>query len=153
MKILALDPATKCGFAHSSGPSGTFDLSIRKDESGGMRLIRFRAKLDEVKATAGVDLVVFEASRNSKFGNAIRVAAQLQGVIEMWCTDNGVEYRGYSPAEIKKHATGKGNAGKEQMLEAASNRGWNPETEDECDALWVLDLARRDLGIGSGVAA
>ena len=29
MKILALDLATTTGFAHSNGPSGIFDLSIR----------------------------------------------------------------------------------------------------------------------------
>ena len=146
MKILALDPATACGWAHSDGPSGTFDLSVRRDESGGMRLIRFRGKLDEVKRNAGVDVVAFEASRNMKFGNAVRVAAQLQGVIEMWCTDNGVEYRGYSPTEVKKFATGTGKAQKGAMIEAARRRGWNPSTEDEADALWVLELARCDFG-------
>ncbi len=48
MKILALDPATHCGWAHSCGASGTFDLSIRRDESSGMRLLRLRSKLEDI---------------------------------------------------------------------------------------------------------
>ena len=36
MKLLALDPATQCGFAHSCGASGTWDLRVRRDEAGGI---------------------------------------------------------------------------------------------------------------------
>ena len=62
--ILALDVATKCGFALSSGPSGVFDLSVRRDESGGMRLVRLKAKLAEIHHAYAVDLIVFEAARH-----------------------------------------------------------------------------------------
>ncbi len=141
MKILALDQATTCGWAHSCGSSGVWDLSVRKDESGGMRWIRLRGKLNELRAAVGVDLLVFEASRNMKFGNAVRVAAGLQATVETWCVDNGVEYRGYSPKEIKKHATKNGNANKEQMQAAATAKGWTFQDENEADALWILDLA------------
>ena len=47
MNILALDPATKCGWAISPTIGGTWDLSTRRDESKGMKLIRFRNKLTE----------------------------------------------------------------------------------------------------------
>lgn len=145
MKILALDPATHCGWAHNCGASGTWDLSIRRDESKGMRLIRLRGKLSEVKRAAGVDLVVYEAARHAgkKMQGALVVQAELQGVICLWCEDNGVEYRGYSPAEIKRHATGKGNANKDAMVQAAKLR-W-PEkcigSDNTADALWILDYA------------
>lgn len=149
--ILALDAATKCGWAiHQNGAieaSGVWDLSVRRDESGGMRLVRLRAKLDELYRICGVCLVVFEASRNLKHGNAIRVAAELQGVIKLWCQDVKLDYRGYSPAEIKKFATGKGNCGKNEMRLAAHKRwpeahgyveDWIP---DEADARWLAELA------------
>jgi len=142
MNILALDPATKCGWAHSSGASGTWDLSVRRDESGGMRLLRLRSKL---MSTVPLDLVVFEAARNAgpKMQGALVVQASLQAIITLWCEDNGIEYRGYSPTEIKKHATGKGNAGKEQMIAAAKAKWMGREFVDdnEVDALWLLDLA------------
>lgn len=145
MQILAIDPATKCGWAHSSGPSGTWDLSIRRDESAGMRLLRLRAKLREVMAD--VQLVVFEAARNAapKMQGALVVQAELQGVIKIVCEDMQVQWRGYSPKEIKKHATGKGNANKEAMVAAARVRWPNVTDDNEADALWLLDLARKEL--------
>lgn len=142
LKILALDPATKCGWA-TSGASGVWDLRVKKDESSGMRLIRLRAKLDDVHKLVGIDLLVFEASRNMKYGQAVKIAAQLQGVIELWCTDNQIEYAAFSPAQIKKHATGKGNADKQAMIAAAKKKWIDREITDdnEADALWLLDLA------------
>lgn len=150
MKILALDPATKTGFAHSCGTSGMWDMSVRRDESSGMRLIRLRGKLGEILKGAGVELVVFEAARHAapKMQGALVVQAELQGVIKLWCEENGIEYRGYSPSELKKHATGKGNANKEAMKKFALAK-W-PEAvrwdDNEIDARWLLDLATSSLG-------
>lgn len=146
MRILAVDPATRCGWAHSSGPSGVWDLRVRSDESNGMRLLRLQSKLEEVRTTSGVDLVVFEASRNLRYGHAVRVVTQLQGVIELWCQSHDIPYRGYSPAEIKRFAVGRGKADKKEMVAAARAR-W-PEYEiiddNQADALWVLELAKHE---------
>jgi crossover junction endodeoxyribonuclease RuvC len=149
VRILACDPATHFGWAHNDGASGTWDLSIRRDESGGMRLIRLRAKLDEVKAAVGVDLLVFEAARNAgpKMQGALVVQAELQGVLKLWCEENGVEYRGYSPSEIKRHATTKGNASKADVFTAARRRWSHVKSDDEADAMWLLDLAMQELGV------
>jgi Holliday junction resolvasome RuvABC endonuclease subunit len=149
MNILALDPATHCGWAHSAGGYGTWDLSIRRDESKGMRLMRLRGKLNELIKNVGVDVVYYEAARNAgpKMQGALVVQAEIQGVIVLWCEDNMVEYRGVSPSEVKKHATGKGNAGKEQMIAAAQAK-W-PEIgsmdDNTADALWILDMAKQQL--------
>jgi len=149
VKILAIDPATKCGFAHSDGPSGVWILKVRPDESGGMRWFRLQGKLNQIKQSTGVDLVVYEASRNLRHGAAIRVHEGLKSTIELWCTNNECEYRGYSPGEVKKHATGKGNASKEDMVRAAQ-RKWPSLIiidDNHADALLLLDLAKDDLGI------
>lgn len=149
VRILALDPATKCGFAHSLGASGVWDLSVRKDESSGMRLIRLRSKLDEF--ADHVDLVVYESARNAKHANTVKVLGQIQGVVQVWVEDHdGVEHRGYSPSEIKKHATGKGNASKEAMVAAAVKRWPDLEVLDDnhADALWLLDLAMSEYSAG-----
>jgi Holliday junction resolvasome RuvABC endonuclease subunit len=146
-RILALDPSTRTGWAHSCGQSGVWDLSIRRDESKGMRLIRLRGKLNEIRAAVGVDLVVYEAARHAapKMQGALVVQAEIQGVIVLWCEDNHIQYVGLSPSEIKKHATGKGNAGKDQMLAAAKAKWPDMEIVDDnnADALWILDLARQ----------
>ena len=155
MRILALDPATRTGWCVMDGSfiaSGTWDLSVRRDESSGMRLIRLRTKLNEIHKETNVDLLVYEASRNLRHGNPIRVAAELQGVIQVWAIDNQIEFKGYSPSEIKKHATGKGNCDKNAMMVAAFNRwpdvhptGPADWPSDEADARWLADLAVQQL--------
>ena len=144
MMTLALDTGTHCGWAHSGGASGTWDLSIRRDESAGMRLVRFEGKLNEVRRDVGVDLVVYEAARHAgpKMQGALVIQAMIQGVLVAWCERNGIEYRGYSPSEIKKHATGKGNAGKGLMLEAAVQRWPHVRDDNEADAIWIREFAK-----------
>lgn len=150
LKLLAIDPATKCGFAHSGGASGTWDLSIRRDESAGMRLVRLRGKLDEVKRVLGVDVVAFEAARHAapKMQGALVVQSEIQGVIKLWCIDNKVDFRGFSPSEVKKHATGKGNANKAAMLAAAAVAFLDVNIVDDnhADALFILSLLKESLG-------
>lgn len=148
MKILALDPATKCGWAYlqigGSIASGTWDLSRRRDESDGMKLIRFEKKLNEI-ASVGIDLLVFEAARHSAPGmqGALVHQSKLQGVLEKWAAEHAIEYRGYSPSEIKKHAAGKGNAGKPAVLEAVRAKyGYTGSDGDEADAIALLYLAK-----------
>lgn len=153
MKILALDPATQCGWAYrdtkSGDPvSGTWDLSTRRDESGGMKLIRFRSKLDEI-LKLGIDLIVFEAARNHAPGmqGALIHQAQLQAVVQVFAEDNKIDYRGYSPSEIKKLATGRGNAKKEDVMAAVNHRLSDCRVisdHNEADAIALLHLAQQE---------
>lgn len=147
MKLLALDPATLCGWAHSDGASGTWDLSIRRDESAGMRLLRLRGKLNEIHKTIGIDVVGYEAARNAapKMQGALVIQAKLESIIVTFCEDNGINYRGYSPSEVKKHATGKGNASKDQMKLAAKKYGVPIVDDNHADALHILDLLKSSL--------
>lgn len=147
--ILSLDPATKTGWAvHRNGAieaSGVWDLRVKSDDSRDMRLLHLRAKLVAVlRAYESIDLLVFEASRNLQYGNAIRVAAELQGIIKLWSTDNHITYHGYSPKEIKKFATGKGGCHKAVMKAAAMTK-WGDAmaaaSSDEIDARWLAELA------------
>lgn len=145
--ILAIDPATKCGWAHTNGASGTWDLSVRRDESAGMRLMRLESKLNEIGA-AGLNLLVFEAARHAapKMQGALVVQSEFQAVIKLWCEKRNLVYRGYSPSEVKKHATGKGNANKEAMVNAAKARWPQVRDDNEADALWILDMAKKEYG-------
>ena len=144
MNILALDPATTTGWAHSSGVSGVWDLSVRRDESRGMRLIRLNKKLSEIHESVGIDLLAFEAARNAgpKMQGALVVQAELQGIIKLYCETNEIDYIGLSPAEIKKHATNKGNANKEAMVKAARSKfiGIDIIDDNHADALHILDF-------------
>ena len=155
MKVLALDPATKTGWAYSSDgvvhtASGVWDFSVKRDESGGMRLIRLESKLEVIRNELGVDLLVFEAARNAgpHMQGAVVVQSELQGVMKYWSERCDVQYRGYSPTEIKKWATGKGNSGKPLMVEAARLKWPGVEIVDDnqADAMHLLDLALSEYG-------
>lgn len=153
MDILALDIATKTGWAHSCGVSGVWDCSLKRDESGGMRLIRFRAKLKEIYASELIDVIVFEAARHAAPGmqGGLVVQSEMQGVLKEWCESENIQYKGYSPTEIKKHAL-KDTKGKKRskakMIQAAENK-WPDVTiidDNHADALWLLDLALNEYG-------
>ena len=151
MHILAIDPATKCGWAHSNGASGVWDLSIRRDESSGMRLLRFESKLMEVGRLVGVDVIAFEVPTVAQGRKAnldgVKLGTKLQAIIERLCEGGNMEHIGYNLSTIKKHATGKGNANKEAMLAAAREQWPDVEIMDDnqADALWLLDLAQTEL--------
>lgn len=163
MRVLGLDPGTITGWCVINGSfiaSGIWDLSVArkvretidKDEADGLRLMNLRSRLNEIGRDHEFDILVYEASRNLKYGNAVRVSAELQAVIQLWAIDNMIQFKGYSPKEIKKHATGNGNCDKNAMMVAAHNRwpdvhrmGPSEWPSDEADARWLADLAAEQL--------
>lgn len=140
MNILALDVATKCGWCTATA-SGTWTLTPKKDESKGMRLIRFKAKLKEMVDLEKIDLIIFEAAAvYGKFPNFVEM--ELHGVLKLFCEENHINYTAVAVTEIKKHATGKGNAGKVQMIEAAKAKlGYTGTDDNEADAMWIFNYA------------
>lgn len=143
--ILACDPASAFGWAISKDVYGTWDMSTRKDESYGMKLLRLEAKLDELHQMKKLDVLVFERPAG-QHKNSLIMHGKLVGILERWAEKTGVEYRGYSASEIKKFGTGKGNAGKPIMISAAKNKyGYAGFDDNEADALHLLHLAKRDL--------
>ena len=63
------------------------------------------------------------------------------GHLTAWCEHHNIPYQGVPVGTIKKHATGKGNAGKSEMIVAAKVRGHNPVDDNEADALALLHWA------------
>ena len=144
-QVLALDIATKTGWALSAQVYGTWDFKVKRDESGGMRLVRFRAKLREVCELEDIKLIVFERAAG-KHANAVMVESELISTFKVFCEDAGIEYRAYSAGEIKRFATGKGRASKSDMVIAAKDKyGYPGFSDDEADALHLLHLAIEDL--------
>ncbi|KKK46918.1 hypothetical protein LCGC14_3160460 [marine sediment metagenome] len=154
MKILALDPATVTGFAYSNGASGTWDLSVRKDESSGMRLIRFEAKVREIIDTVGVDVIAFETptvgkGKKANF-DALKLQTKMQAVVELVAEQTeGVEYIGYHLSTIKKFALPNAKTRDKAAMLAAAKKKW-PDVDiiddNQADAMFLLALAQYELG-------
>lgn len=145
MRILALDLATKTGWAIATAPvtSGTWDLApqrLRKFESPGARYRRLHDRIRELHEAQPLEMVVVEAVRRHMGIDAAHVYGGLLAFVQDFCDVHGVLLESREVSEIKKHATGKGNADKAAMVAAARSRGWNPADDNEADALWLLDL-------------
>lgn len=145
--ILAIDPASMLGWAINNMEYGTWDLRTRKDESIGMKLIRLEAKLNEIYNLKKPTVIAYERAAGMHKQSIIH-QAKLIGLIEQWCEKIGVQYRAFSATEIKKFATGKGNAGKPMMIKAAQEKlGYTGNDDNEADALWILNLCQHELGM------
>ena len=144
MNILSLDVATHCGWTCATA-SGVWDLSIKRDESSGMRLVRFKAKLVEIVRLENIDLITFERSAGLHQSSVI-VQSELHGILKLFCEEYNIQYRAYSASEIKKFATGKGNANKSAMVQAAKEKyGYTGDSDDESDAIHLYYLTDADL--------
>lgn len=147
MNVLAIDPATETGWAMSAIHYGTWNLRKHKDESVGIRLLRLRSHLKELCSLANVNIIAYEKPGGRNYAALIN-HAKLVGEIEKFCEENGIEYKGYSASEIKRFATGKGNAKKPQMVEAAKKRfGYTGDNDNIADALWILAVAKNEFGL------
>lgn len=144
MNILALDIATHCGWATKTA-SGLWDFTLKRGESYGMKLIRFKSKVRETIDLEGIEIVSYERVAGLHKA-AIISASEMVGVLHDLCIEKGVEITAYSAGEIKKFATGKGNANKAQMVQAAKEKyGYQGTSDDQADAIHLYYLTDADL--------
>jgi len=145
MNIISLDIASITGWAISKELYGTWDLKTLKDESMGMKLIRFKSKLSELCRYNNPDLIVYERPAG-KHANSIIHQSKMIAILEEYAETHDIAYKSYSAKEIKKFATGNGNASKDKMIEEAKNKyGYTGNDDNEADALHMLFLAKKEL--------
>lgn len=143
IKILALDVATKTGWKTSTA-SGSWDFKVKRGESEGMKLIRFKSKVREMMLLEDIKVVAYERAAGLHKASII-AQSEMIGVLKDLCIELGVEYAAYSAKEIKKFATGNGNAGKPLMVSKAIELGFNPEDDNEADAIHIYRYACNEL--------
>ncbi len=181
-RILGLDLGTNCGVAfcdlipgqpilapHIVG--GIWDLSLGPYDSGPLRHLRLKQFL----AVAKPDVVMFEEvkydppaelikARNMNAGAIVaRVATAaeflggLKVTVATWCEEHNIPAHGLGIAKIKKFATGKGNAGKPDMIRACNERygtTLNPEDyarsgdDNIADAIFVCGIGLQEYSEG-----
>lgn len=148
MNILALDLATQAGWATNVGrQSGVQTFDVKRGESPGMRFLRCRGWLNEIRPLlGGIDVIVYEQAHH-RGGAATACCVGLVSTVLTFAAEHGIETMPVHTAELKKWATGKGNAGKPAMIEAARQRGWKPEDDNEADAQLLLEYALESLGV------
>lgn len=150
MKLLALDLGTTTGWCMSSinphgkrqQQSGSQSFKPRSNEGAGMRYLKFSRWLDEMqKLSNGIEWLAFEEVKQHPASVAAgHVYGGFLATLTSWCEANNVNYEPIPAGTIKKHWTGKGNAGKDVMLKIARERGFKPADDNEADALAIHDL-------------
>lgn len=139
--ILALDPASVTGFAHSNGQRGIWRLG----EMDGFRQKNLLAFiLDSAKAW-GCDLIAYEeASFGSHNPNVQAFHNELRGIIKLAAAELQIPTIGYHIGTIKVFATGNGKAPKEQIVRACKTMlGFTPEDDNVADAAFILEMAKQ----------
>lgn len=139
--ILALDLGTRTGWAachHGAISSGFVDFKNGRYEGGGMRYLRFRQWLDQMDQ-GNLLSIHFEEVRAHKGTDAAHVYGGLLATLTSWCEAKRIPYQGIPVGVIKKHATGKGNAGKPAMIAAAQRVIPTVKDDNEADAICLLD--------------
>lgn len=141
--ILCLDLGTQMGwasFSNGSILSGTESFQPGRHEGGGMRYLRFSYRLDEFRRLLNpLHAVYYEEVRARQPSVA---ADQTYGgflaSLTAWCEANNIPYKGIPVGTIKKHATGKGNANKDDVRMAVEIQGFYPRDDNEADAIGLL---------------
>ena len=144
--ILALDLGTETGWAvrdrEDAVTSGSESFKPQRFEGGGMRYLRFKRWLTEIKQSCdGIEAVYFEEVRRHAGVDAAHAYGGFMAHLTAWCEHHQIPYQGVPVGTIKKHATGKGNASKDQMIGAVRLRGHAPADDNEADAIALLHWA------------
>lgn len=151
MNIIALDLSlTSTGIAFPDGrvsriiPPNVAIPGTKKTRmiDGMERLHWIRESIIALVLTQHADLVAIE---NYSFDrvNQSHYIGELGGVVRLALYDARIPYVDVSPGTIKKFATGKGNASKDDVLLAAVRKlKYAGNSKDEADALWLWTIAK-----------
>jgi len=149
--LLALDLGTRTGWAlrGSDGhiTSGSESFRPQRFEGGGMRYLRFKRWLTEIKAHGdGISALYFEEVRRHVSTDAAHAYGGFLATLTAWCEHHQIPYQGVPVGTIKRHATGRGNASKDEVIAAVRRLGHQPADDNEADALALLRWAMQDHG-------
>ncbi|MDR0363505.1 MAG: crossover junction endodeoxyribonuclease RuvC [Bacteroidales bacterium] len=147
--VLALDLGTKTGYAiYKCGciVIGTKRLQHNKGASG-MRFLCFRNWLIGMIEAHNISCVFFERVYGHKGIEAAHVYGAFMYILAALCEEKRIKCVGIPVGTIKKNATGKGNATKEDMMAFAKRHNFDSIDDNAADALAILFCGLNSLKI------
>ena len=136
--MIFIDPGTTCGFAVGSPGAvvyGEFDLSRTRFDAWAMTPIKLKRQLESMHKAVGFTHVGYEQVRRHMSTDAAHLYGALVAAIQEFCLAKNIPFESVGVGTLKKFWTGKGNAKKPDMITAARARGFEPDTDNEADAL------------------
>lgn len=135
--VLALDVASHCGFKSAYGhgtwyfpPTESAPKHLGKDYG---QHKAFRMKIFDFIVENDIKVVAVEDVSFSKFSMATRKLSELRGVLLELCETLDIPVVTFNVKDIKKFATGNGNADKDAMIAACRSR-WRIDVGDDDNA-------------------
>lgn len=150
-RFIGIDPGSNCGWAvlDESGAwvaSGTWGLTGGRFDGAGMRFVRLDSHVRELLSSGGETVLGFEEVRRHMGTDAAHIYGGIVATVMRVCEELHVPYAGTPVGTVKRQATGRGNAGKDEMVETAEARWGVKVTDDnEADALWIAEVMRLGL--------
>jgi crossover junction endodeoxyribonuclease RuvC len=115
------------------------------------RLIEIRRRVLEL--AHGAELVLVEGYSYGSKGSAVVNIGELGGVVRVALYEARHPVVEIPPSCLKRYATGKGNAPKDEVLAAAIRRlNYQGHDHNEADALWMVQMALARSGRPEAVA-
>jgi len=153
MSILAIDFAKQTGHARLNDDqtisSGSKSFAPRQGETVRALFGKWDTWLELEIAQNKTTFISYELVKFEMGRAWTQIYHGMVGITMAAAYRHGIEIRGYPVADIKIAATGKGNAKKPAMVAAAAQM-WPEQNiidDNQADALWILYICMRDLGI------
>lgn len=152
LRLLALDMATRCGFATLTGGvltsgSQSFARGARSHPGTPHGLFDnwLRGALQQHKP----DLVIYESAGFFRSGDAVQICVGMRGVMLAQTAKLGIPVVDYSPTSVKLFWAGGGRAEKSEIMAATRRRCPQIRFADdnESDAIALLHLHLSKIGV------
>lgn len=146
MKVVGLDLSlTSTGIAYADKATNFSAYTIKPKTTGHERLNQI--VMEVMREAEESDLVVVEGPSFGSTGSAFHQLAGLWWVVTQTFWDFNIRYAQIAPGTLKKYATGKGSAGKDEMLLATARRFPSFSGDNNAaDALWLAAAGAEHLG-------
>jgi Holliday junction resolvasome RuvABC endonuclease subunit len=142
--ILAMDLGQSTGVAWNTDDrkhAEHWQLKVNNTEPVGMQTVRLRNNLELCVEENNIHIIAYELVRRHMGTDAAHVYGRLQGVLFEVSMTHHIPLMPLEVKQIKKFATGNGNASKEMMEEAAYRLGWTPTPMVKRDKKALSDVA------------
>ncbi|WP_168464967.1 crossover junction endodeoxyribonuclease RuvC [Wolbachia endosymbiont of Ctenocephalides felis wCfeT] len=149
MQILTLDLGKQTGWAilhNGVVHSGSESFHSSRFNGGGMKFLSFRNWLEQ--KLENISAVYFEEVRRHLGTDAAHCYGGFLAHLTAWCEEHNIPYKGVPVKTIKRFIAGKGNASKNEVIQAVQDRGFCPVDDNEADALALMFWARKHFTSG-----
>ena len=142
MSFLGLDQSLNATGVCRIREDGTTDSAAvvaPKGRVDGERLVLVKRAVEAL--LFGVTHAAIEGYSYGSTGKVFELG-EIGGVLKVLLLEREIPYVVVPPALVKKFATGNAAAPKERMLEAAAERGFSTDDDNQADAFFLAHIAR-----------